>query len=108
ESFVFARGDHESKKQKVTPGEVAVLALHRPAADVPEMSGSGPTTGRRLAYAKMLTDGTHPLTARVAVNRIWMHHFGRGIVATPGDFGVFGERPTDPELLDWLPAHLFL
>jgi hypothetical protein len=100
ESFVFARGDHESKRQKVTPGELTVLAMNRPTADVPTQKGI--TTGRRLEYAKMLTDGTHPLTARVAVNRIWMHHFGRGIVSTPGDFGVFGERPTHPELLDWL------
>ena len=102
ESFVFARGDHESPRQKVTPGELAVLALHRSSADVP--SKAGPTTGRRLAYAKLLTDGAHPLTARVFVNRVWMHHFGRGIVGTPGDFGAFGERPTHPDLLDWLAA----
>jgi hypothetical protein len=102
ESFVFARGDHEAPRQKVTPGELTVLALHRPSADVPAKSGTGPTTGRRLAYAKLLTDGAHPLTARVLVNRVWMHHFGRGIVGTPGDFGAFGERPTHPDLLDWL------
>jgi hypothetical protein len=104
ESFVFARGDHEAKRQKVAPGELTVLALQRPTADIPPKTGDGPTTGRRLAYARLLTDGTHPLTARVAVNRIWMHHFGRGIVSTPGDFGAFGERPTHPELLDWLAA----
>jgi hypothetical protein len=102
DSFVFARGDHEAPRQKVTPGELAVLALHRPSADVPPKSGTDPTTGRRLAYAKLLTDGAHPLTARVFVNRVWMHHFGRGIVGTPGDFGAFGERPTHPDLLDWL------
>lgn len=100
ESFILFRGDHESPKGKVQPGELAILALHRPTNDIAPKPST--TTQRRLAYARLLTDGTHPLTARVAVNRVWLHHFGRGIVATPGDFGAFGERPTHPELLDWL------
>ena len=99
-TFVFYRGDHEQPKQQVAAGELAVLT---PAtAEIPENDPSRATTGRRLAYARSLTSGKHPLTARVIVNRIWMHHLGRGIVGTPGDFGFLGTRPTHPELLDWL------
>ena len=59
-------------------------------------------TGGRLALAKWLTDPQNPLPARVMANRLWQHHFGRGIVPTPNDFGKFGEPPTHPELLNWL------
>ncbi|HSG71857.1 MAG TPA: DUF1553 domain-containing protein, partial [Planctomycetaceae bacterium] len=72
--------------------------------ELPENDPTLPSTGRRLAYAKSLTDGKHPLVARVAVNRLWMHLLGRGIVETPGDFGRLGIPPTHPELLDWLAA----
>ncbi|WP_435005542.1 PSD1 and planctomycete cytochrome C domain-containing protein [Tundrisphaera lichenicola] len=98
------RGDPKQPSREVTSAELTVLAGSAGSAEIPAKDPSLPTTGRRLAYARRLTDGKHPLAARVWVNRIWMHHFGRGIVATPSDFGSLGDRPTHPELLDWLAA----
>ncbi len=100
-TFLFHRGDFESPTDKVTPGDLSVLASWR-EVEVPENTEALPTTGRRLAYARSITDGEHPLLARVMVNRMWMHHFGTGLVASAGDFGQLGERPSHPELLDWL------
>lgn len=102
DSRVFFRGNPEQPGQPVQPGELYVLTQARPGLQISSPPAAQPSSGRRLAYARQLVDGTHPLVARVAVNRIWMHHFGRGLVGTPGDFGAFGERPTHPELLDWL------
>ncbi|MEO6739248.1 MAG: PSD1 and planctomycete cytochrome C domain-containing protein, partial [Chthoniobacteraceae bacterium] len=102
-TFLFNRGDHDQPKQEVTPGELTVLATPQIEPFKAEKVESG-SSGRRLAYAKWLTSGKHPLVARVLVNRFWMNHFGRGIVNTPGDFGAQGERPTHPELLDWLAS----
>jgi len=107
ESKVFFRGDPEQPKKGVEPGELYVLARDRASSPIPvARSENAKTFGRRFAYAKQLTDGTHPLTSRVAVNRLWQHHFGVGLVATPGDFGTFGQRPSHPELLDWLACDL--
>jgi mono/diheme cytochrome c family protein len=100
-TFLFHRGDHEQPKEAVTPGGPMIFASFK-LGEIPGKDPSLPTTGRRLAFAKQLTSGKHPLTARVLVNRIWLNHFGRGIVGTPGDFGFLGDRPSHPELLDWL------
>jgi hypothetical protein len=103
-TFLFIRGDHEQPKQKLAPASLTVLHADREAAQLPANDETVPSTGRRLAWARRLTDGTHPLLARVLVNRVWMHHFGRGLVNTPSDFGVLGDRPTHPKLLDWLAS----
>jgi len=105
-TYLFHRGDHEQPKQELAPASLTVLASSSESAQLPVDDESVPTTGRRLALAKQLTEGTHPLLTRVLVNRIWMHHFGRGLVATPSDFGVLGDRPSHPELLDWLASEL--
>ena len=98
-SHLHHRGDHEQLRNEVSPGELAVL---RGPELAPASSGTQGTSGRRLAYARWLTSGKHPLVGRVLMNRIWLHHFGRGIVNSPGDFGKLGELPTHPELLDYL------
>ena len=100
-TFVFFRGDHDQPKATVEPASLSVLPVN---GEIPSKSAKHPTSGRRLRFAQHLTDGQHPLVARVIVNRIWLHHFGRGLVNSPGDFGVLGERPTHPLLLDWLAA----
>lgn len=89
---------------KEAPESAENSAEHTVIGHIPIDDPDLPTTGRRLTFARWLTSGEHPLTARVLVNRVWMHHFGRGIVNTPGDFGQLGERPTHPELLDWMAS----
>ncbi len=99
-THLFARGDHQQPRQEISPGELTILCGDgfQIAADDPTLA----TSGRRLAWARHLTDGSHPLLARVLMNRVWMHHFGQGLVTTPSDFGIQGDRPSHPELLNWL------
>lgn len=101
-TYVLRRGDYLLPGDFVEPGIPAVLAgVGGPYAVQPPTAG-GLGTGRRLAFAKWTTDPRNPLTARVMVNRIWMHHFGQGLVRTPDNFGKMGAPPSHPELLDWL------
>ena len=94
------KGNFANPGEEIGPGFLSVLG---PTA-LPEgdRAGSTSTTGRRQALANWVTRPDHPLTARVMANRLWQGHFGRGIVATPGDFGTQGSVPSHPELLDWL------
>lgn len=107
ESFLFDRGDHEQPKEPLEPGGLTAVSMNAEGLPgIPVDDAGRSTTGRRLAFARRLSHPDHPLTARVIVNRVWMHHFGRGLVPTPADFGMLGEPPTHPELLDWLASEL--
>jgi hypothetical protein len=99
ETFILPVGNLKTPGEKVTPGVLnAVYVYDRAAhAEVPAA-----TSGRRLALANWIANPQNPLTARVMVNRIWAWHFGRGIAANPNNLGKMGEKPTHPELLDWL------
>ena len=102
ETHVFYRGDHRQPKQAVKPGDLTILAPEGQRLEIADKDPQRPTSGRRLALAKHLMSGQHPLVGRVLVNQLWLHHFSRGLVDTAGDFGMLGTRPTHPELLDWL------
>jgi hypothetical protein len=106
ETRIFHRGDHRQPTQPVRPGDLTIASTTGERFEVALRDSKLLTSGRRLAYARHLVDGRHPLVGRVLANRIWLHHFGRGLVDTPGDFGVLGTRPTHPELLDWLADEL--
>ena len=99
---LFHRGDHRQPRFDVEPGGLTIAAAAESPFEIELNDPSLPTTGRRLAYARWLTSGRHPLLARVLVNRFWLHHFGRTFVDTPSDFGKLGSAPTHPMLLDWL------
>ena len=85
------------RRTEVAPGFPALLN-----APAPSITPTPSTTGRRTALADWIARENNPLATRVIVNRIWQHHFGRGLVATANDFGTLGEPPSHPELLDWL------
>ncbi len=102
-SFVMVRGDPMNKGGEVAPGSLSTLDG---LLEGFELAPDAPESDRRLALARWIASDKNALTARVIVNRVWMHHFGRPLVRNPSDFGVNGGEPTHPELLDWLAARL--
>lgn len=102
-TYILRRGEHDKPGRLVGPDVPSVLTDGQtPLQITPPFPDGTPKTGRRLAFARWLTQPDHPLTARVMVNRIWYHHFGTGLVKSLENFGVKGDRPSHPELLDWL------
>jgi hypothetical protein len=97
-THILLRGKAARPGPQVEPGVPAVLAAAQPAFPPPSKT----TSLRRLTLARWIADRDNPLTARVIVNRVWQFHFGEGLVRTPSDFGVMGQPPTHPALLDWL------
>ena len=99
---ILLRGSTGSPGPAILPGFPSVLAKVQPTF-MPDAF----TSRRRLTFARWVANANNPLTARVIVNRVWMYHFGAALVRTPSDFGVIGDDPTHPQLLDWL-AHWFV
>lgn len=97
-TFILARGDYNNPGDEVQPGFPEILRKDSGAA----ASAPSAIPASRAALANWIASPDNPLTARVLVNRIWQHHFGRGIVPNPSDFGTHSEPPTHPNLLDWL------
>ena len=107
DTFVFYRGNPHAEKKpenKVGPVFPSILKAKEPV--IPTPAADAKTSGRRTALARWLVSPHNPLSARVMANRIWQHHFGRGIVRSSSNFGMMGDPPTHPELLDWLATEL--
>jgi mono/diheme cytochrome c family protein len=103
-THILARGDAHTPGEEVEPGFLTVLASAK-LSPTPKPE-AGETLGRRRVLADWIASDDNQLTARVMANRLWQHHFGRGIVRSASDFGTMGDPPTHPELLDWLAADL--
>ncbi|MEM7233793.1 MAG: DUF1549 and DUF1553 domain-containing protein [Planctomycetota bacterium] len=104
-THVLRRGNPALLGDEVEPSFPAVLQPPKATVDaLPKSKFRGESSGRRRALATWITSGDNPLTARVFVNRLWQHHFGRGIVRSPNNFGALGRKATHPKLLDWLAS----
>jgi hypothetical protein len=99
---VLRNGERDKPLNIIEPGSLTFASVMFRKFDA--ASDNAKTTGRRRQLADWIVDRNNPLTARVAVNRIWQHHFGEGLVRSPNNFGFTGERPTHPQLLDWLAS----
>ncbi len=103
ETHVLLRGEWDNPGGAVLPGFLSCITGNQDPADIPlDPFKRWPTRSRRLTLARWIASRDNPMTARVMVNRLWGWHFGRGILATPSDFGKLSGGPTHPELLDWL------
>lgn len=100
---VLARGNPRLKGDVAPPAFLEVLG--DTTANIPENYSTNASSGKRRYLAEWITSPDNPLTTRVLVNRVWQHHFGRGLARTSSDFGSIGEAPTHPELLDWLATN---
>ncbi len=98
-TYVLKGGELSARGESVEPGFLSCVTSKSEDAKIPFAGGS---SGRRRALAEWIASPSNPLTSRVMANRVWQHHFGEGIVRTPSDFGRNGDRPSHPELLDWL------
>src|SRR6185437_13122712 len=96
-------GNYRKPRERVQPAFPSALCIPLSAIRPEESAVSGQ---RRADLARWLCQPDHPLTSRVIANRLWQHHLGAGIVATPNDFGAMGDKPTHPELLDYLATEL--
>ena len=103
-TYLLRRGSLQNKGPEVPPAAPLVLVSN--PLRFPEPETDAKSSGRRRTLAEWIAAPENPLTWRVLANRIWQHHFGRGLVATPSNFGFNGARPTHPELLDYLAARL--
>lgn len=104
ETRLFYRGDFRQPRDPIAPTALSVVSSTNKPTLFANNDDELKSTGRRLAFAAWLTSVDNPLFARVIVNRIWMHHFGEGLVPTPGEFGRLGAMPSDQRLLDWLAS----
>lgn len=102
-SYLMLRGDFRRQGEVV---EASFPRIANPWQDAVPPDVQKQSAGRRAALAQWLTRADHPLSTRVIVNRVWQYHFGQGLVRTPSDFGLMGDTPTHPELLDWLATEL--